>query len=258
MSSQQKDTFNGDNWKAFKNTEVGNLLARLYGEKRPSEVKVNYPKPKQKENVASKNKQRWREVNSKEGSRDPRICLFDRKKAHSVKVPSFTNKGEQKFLSAVEYIPRRVKQTVCQENVETNKNLKRHFRPAYTPSFSEESEKCRLSTIFSEKGGKALPNELLYNPKINKSCRDSVYKGAIQQHISEDSPNCKSPRGQLIEQIEREILERREYQIEMEKLGEGSRTRCNVISEIYSRLQRLKKLDSKRANELLNEIEKVH
>lgn len=257
MSSQQKDTFNGDNCKVFKNTEVGILLARLYGEKRPSEVKINYPKPKQKENVASKNKQRWREVNSNEGSRDPRLCLFDRKKARSVKVPSFTSKGEQKCLSAVEYIPRRVKQTVCQENVETNKTLKRHFRPAYTPSFSEESEKCRLSTIFSERGGKALPNELLYNPKINKSGRDTC-KGASQQHISENSPNCKSPRRQLIEQIEREILERREYQIEMEKLGEGSRKRCNVISEIYSRLQRLKKLDSKRANELLNEIEKVH
>ena len=274
---QTNDENNCDRWKAFKNTEAGILLHRLYGNKHQSISKPTFRRKRRQschqETRAIVNEP-WRIVNSKPGFANPSNLKFDHIKAKSVKTPSFRNKSSFKQMYAVDLIPRRKSQQKCKVLVERQEELKGYFRPGNRPNFSCDDEKKRLSNIFECKGGKSLPMELTFpeqetpEEKMWRLKEEHRIKEARQSRLTKHSiinsndesiiskeeiqlPNNDTDSlNQLYDQIVQEINERRAYQTEMEKLGAGNRTREKVSKEIASRMSQLYKLDAIKAKEL--------
>ena len=58
-----------ENWKKFQGSELGSLLAGIYGGTRP---KINYPKPKQNKSAPNIKDSTWRAVSNKPDAVDPR------------------------------------------------------------------------------------------------------------------------------------------------------------------------------------------
>lgn len=279
---QSEDSSNNNNWKVFRNTEAGVLLARLYGNKYESNHRVNSftcrKRRQSKSDKQSTTRERWREVNAKYGCQDPSQCHFDRTKARSVKAPSFHKKLNTIDISAVDLIPKKKSQYLCNQENANNEELKIHFRPGNMPCFSTNEEKDRLNDIFTCKGGKSLPDELTM--PIRKTSRELMRlkqetarirkaKKLRSQKIVQDITNVNAVdnieessdfedestlKSTLFDQIVQEIKERREYQVEMEKYGSGENTRDTVVKEITARVSRLKQLDKSRALQIISSL----
>ena len=277
---------------AFRNTEAGRLMARLYGHntatKRSAASQINYPvltnsknnRPKRNESTW-RNEHQWRAVNSANRLCDPRRSEFDWCKARSVHVPSFRRKLRQGYPSKVDIIPKRKSAQECQGDIQQHAMLREAYRPGNTSGFSTDAEKNRLNEIFTYKGGCALPEDLT-NPVESMTPSERMWRENEQKRldrikfkrrangsgmenvqntvlIDEDKNRSKkNTKDMLFDHIVNEIKERREYQMELEELGAGDGTRRDVATEIASRISRLKQIDAKRANRFISEYYSAH
>ena len=104
---------------------------------------------------------------------------------------------------------------------------------------SNAEEKKHLSDVFAKKGGKALPEDLTIDTtRPTKKSMNSVTQ----------------PKS-LFDQLYREILERREFQLSMEQLGCGAESRQQTAQEIAERIEQLRKIDSHRALSVIQKIQ---
>jgi len=275
-ATQQQTTVN-----AFRNTEAGRLMARLYNAPVTASSRINYPKPKKRNKHPNKsavtwsNEQQWRAVNSANTQCDPRRSEFDWGKARNVHVPSFRKKF--KYPSKVDIIPKRKSAQECQENIQNHEMLREAYRPGNTSGFSTDAEKFRLNEIFAYKGGCALPEDLT-NPVEAMTPSERIWREKeeqrlerirfkrrgnnagglnlenVQNFVSEE----KNAKDLLFDQIVNEIQERRVYQMELEELGAGTGSRRDVATEIASRISRLKQIDVLRANRFVSELYSTH
>jgi hypothetical protein len=238
-------------WKVFqRDTEAGRLLSRLYG-CTPSQSRVSYPSAKQRrrsteEKQPNENPSKWKttytvhtlnktEEREKENERKNNIT-----RALLMKVPKFGQNVQRRTIDGayakVDQIPRRKNVTGCINSVEEAKFLNKKYRPPAAHAFSSEGEKQRLSDMFSR--GKDLTG-------LGNSNGDS---SAIER--STTSKQSSMPKS-LFDQIFQEIKERREHQLEMERLGAGESTRQTTVNEIQSRLHQLRRIDPSKAADVI-------
>lgn len=123
--------------------------------------------------------------------------------------------------------------------MEQVKFLNKMYRPPKAPTFSSEEEKCRLNEVFSSGNSKGLPNDLI-NLRTKSSKRN----------------DSSVPIPSLVDQIHLEIKERREFQMEMERIGAGDETRKSTIDDIQSRIDQLKKIDTNKAADVVKMLMK--
>ncbi len=141
-----------DNWKQFQGSELGTLMAGLYGGKK-NRPNIVYPKVKKSKPV---DPGKWRPVSNLPGAVDPRKTT---RRNVKVNVPKgFGNKYE--VPSLIDCISRRKNESNIKEEIEDIQMRQKHYRPAHTRLISGENEKEKLSQIFTHKGGVCLPEEL--------------------------------------------------------------------------------------------------
>ena len=115
--------------------------------------------------------------------------------------------------------------------------LNRNYRPPVDMKKQKSSdEKERLCKLHEYGGGCALPDELTL-PK--RPMPEEVNKSK-EKVIQESDEEC------LASAIVREIEERKQFQMEMEELGNGDSTREKIVHEITSRMKELSKIDVSR------------
>lgn len=239
-----------ENWKQFQGTELGSLMSQIYGG--TNKPAINYPKPKTK---AFKPEKSYLPLGNNADSSDPRKST---KREVKLNVPKL---GGQKHTEAedilpIQVIPRRKAESVIMKELDDIRMRQEKYRPAYVQPISSDKEKDRLSQIFTYKGGKCLPSELV-NPiseapfeiKIRQDEAERVDKlrakrGLPPKHSSYSSASKMSSSEVLAEQISKEINERREYIESMTKLGLLSTSEEHKIkSEITQRIKELQNLD---------------
>jgi hypothetical protein len=223
-----------ESWKVFqRDSEAGRLLSRLYGLP-PSQSKITYPKLRRatsSDSPCDSASRKWKttytihtlsksEEKEKENERKNNIS-----RALSIKVPKVGRQSSINESSSlkIDLVPRRKTETGCRSSIEQVKFQNKKYRPPAAHAFSSDAEKQRLNDLFSEGKGKCLPEE---------------------GHTT--ASNCALPES-LFDQIYQEIKERREYQLEMERLSAGEATRQTIINEIQSRINQLKRIDSTKA-----------
>lgn len=243
-------------WKIFqRDTQAGRLLSRLYGCS-PISQRVSYPKPRRRRSVEvdSGNQPKLTQADASKGWKTTYTVHSlskaeeaekenERKKnisrALSVRVPKVgRNKSGQRdrnCAAKVDQIPHRKTENGCKSTVEEVKFLNKKYRPPVSHAYSSDAEKKRLNDLFSGGGGKCLPKDLTNLPGHAAS--------------RETESGCKSRElpDTLFDQIYYEIKERREHQMEMERLGAGDETRQSTVSEIQTRLTQLRKIDPNKA-----------
>ena len=251
-----------ESWKVFqRDTEAGRLLSRLYGCP-ASKSKISYPKQRRRR-ATDGNQQRkpnedglrsWKttytvkSLSAKEEAERDSQRKQNKSKAVAMKIPKVGRQSQRRGtvsetdmsftignhgMAKVDLIPRRKTEAGCKSNVEQVKLIRKKFRPPVSNAYSSDLEKKRLNDVFSNGSGKCLPADLTALPVISNSAATSGTKSSTP-----DS---------LFDQIFHEIKERREYQLEMERLGAGEATRQQTVNEIQSRCNQLRKVDPSRA-----------
>lgn len=243
-----------DNWKQFQGTELGGLMARLYGSQ--NSAKINYPKPKTKE---FKPKDGFRPVCNRPDAEDPRKTT---KVTAAVAVPRLSGRKASSdniddVSLSVRYISKRKSESVIRKELDEIQMRQEHYRPAYVQPISSEQEKDRLNQIFSYKGGKCLPDELT-NPvaeapfEVAQRQKErarideiKIRRGlAVVNSSKSIIPKKLDPQEQLLEQITAEINERREYLDDLKSCGGVSkREESRILMEISQRVRELEKLE---------------
>eukprot|EP00956_Cyclotella_meneghiniana_P034766 scaffold108040_cov122-Cyclotella_meneghiniana.AAC.6 len=256
-STNQPATTNEESWKVFqRDTEAGRLLSRLYGCP-ASKSKISYPKRRRRatndnqENVPNEDASRsWKttytvkSLSAKEEAERDSQRKQNKSRAASMKIPKVGRQSQTvseidmsctvgNGIAKVDLIPRRKTESGCKSNVEEVKFMQKKFRPPASHSYSSDFEKQRLNDLFSNGSGKCLPKDLTTLPVISNS--------AVPRNTKSSSPDS------LFDQINQEITERREHQLEMERLGAGEGTRQQTVNEIQSRCNQLRKVDPSRA-----------
>jgi hypothetical protein len=153
------------NWQQFRGSELGSVLAGIYG----SKPKINYPVPKVAKNAFDPSKQSFRPVNARvvHGAQDPRKTT--RRDASSLLVPKHfhgANGQDPNQLDAagpISFIPHRRGAAEIWKEMEEQSERQRHYRPAARRVIGD-TEKDRYSQICAYKGGKALMAELTPPP----------------------------------------------------------------------------------------------
>ena len=148
------------------------------------------------------------------------------------------NQGLMLCAAKVDQIPRRRTENSCRLNQERQKFVNHKYRPPCFHPKSSDEEKQRLTNLFGTRGGKCLPEDL--------TCISSADKDAsgAQSLVVE---NAHPPANTMFDQIYQEILERRQYQMDLEEIGAGDATRDQIANEIRVRVEHLKKIDPIRA-----------
>ena len=254
MSNDSNDDAAPD-WKIFnRDTEAGRLLSRLYGVA-PS-GRVSYPKQRRRRRVpdssaatSNGNEEKaaawkttsvvhgWNKAAEEEKERERKENI---NRALSLAVPKVGRgraASDCKTTSKdMHQIPRRKTALSCRNTIDDANEKARHYRPAATNNMDEEKERYMLS----------LSSVPLKNASTNKPT-----DGAAKSAKSDVAP-CT-----LFEQIYQEILERRKHQMALEDLGCGEDTRQFVAQEIRERLEHLKRLDSRRALDVVQKLMKI-
>lgn len=248
-----------ENWKKFQGSELGSLLAGIYGGTRP---KINYPKPKQSKRAPDITESTWRAVSNKPSAVDPRKTT--RRDTAGMFVPKVNGGKARSKLALVDCIPQRRNESSIKQEMDSVKSKITAYRPARTHGGRGVDEKDRLGQIFEFKGGKALPDELtgfVQEAPFEREARrkenliNSKYKIVNgQKYKVEETTLASSNVGakstpdyneQLAEQILGEIDERREYLNDMR--GNLTQQQQDTIKmEMQTRLFELQKLDSKK------------
>lgn len=250
-----------ENWKKFQGSELGSLLAGIYGGTRP---KINYPKPKQSKNAPDIKESTWRAVSNKPTAVDPRKTT--RRDTTGMFVPKVNGGRARSKLSLVDCIPQRRNEGSIKEEMDRVKSKITAYRPAQTHGGRNINEKDRLGQIFEFKGGKALPDELtgiVQEAPFEREARrkenliNSRYKIVNGQKVEVKHDVKRTNKTETItksvpdyndemaDQILSEIEERREYLNDMR--GSLSQQQQDTIKmEMQTRLYELEKLDSKK------------
>ena len=252
-----------ESWKVFqRDTEAGRLLSRLYGCP-ASKSKISYPKQRRRRATDGNQQKKSNEdalrswkttytvksLSAKEEAERDSQRKQNKSKAVAMKIPKVGRQTHRRGtvsetdlsctisigngMAKVDLIPRRKTEAGCKSNVEEVKFMNKKFRPPVSHAYSSDLEKKRLNDVFSNGSGKCLPADLTALPVISNSAATSGTKSSTT-----DS---------LFDQIFHEIKERREYQLEMERLGAGEATRQQTVNEIQSRCNQLRKVDPSRA-----------
>ena len=259
-------------WKIFqRDTEAGRLLSRLYGVP-PSSHRINYPKLRQRTGSGANNSNDdtinsasrgwkttycvhgWRKDEAEKHENERKV---HRARALSLAVPKVGRpsgiqciQGYNNSIAKVDLIPKRKNETQCKDTLSDYNFANKKYRPPRGHATSSDAEKQRLNDIFDKNGGRCLPEDLTTAPalKADSSARVSV----------NGKPKAPRPNNTLtlFDQIYNEILERREHQLAMEEMGAGEAMRESTANEIKIRLQQLRKLDPKRAVEVVQKLMK--
>lgn len=213
-----------DNWRQFQGTELGSLLGSIYGAQKP---KINYPKPKLQRNVAKP--QEFIPGGASIHSSDPRKST---RRQVDVAVPKLTGGRtlSNQEIQPIDIIPRRKSADVIQVELDEIRLRQERYRPANVIPISSDTEKDRLSQIFTFKGGKGLPEELtmpvgdcpfeVIERKKERARLDAirVKRGlAVVSNTSAKTP--LSANELLAQQITEEINERANHLEDMRKIG---------------------------------------
>jgi hypothetical protein len=256
-------TDNEVNWQVFRrDSEAGRLLSRLYNAN-TSLQRINYPKAKQrrrpretgatKTNNVDDEKRPWKttytchgwnKVAEEERESERKINIQRALSLNVPKVGVVGRGGESRHTintginnQRVDQIPRRRSELSCLHDQADIGFANKQYRPPCSFAKSSSEEKQRLAQVFT-KGGRCLPEDLTSLP------RKEVGGGkASKSHLSrnQNEPNT------LFDQVYQEIVERRNYQMELETIGAGEETRDQIVNEIRIRVEHLKKIDPKRA-----------
>lgn len=245
-----------DNWKQFNGTELGSLLGSIYGGQKP---KINYPKVKRR--AVTDSMPMFRPVCNKPSAVDPSQTT---RRHVDLAVPKVYGRGastdhlDDENVLPVQYITRRRSEGVIKKEMDDIKMKQSYYRPAYVQPFSSDAEKDKLSQIFTYKGGKALPGELIAPVSEAPFERAARLKGEermnefkLRRGLSVISANDKvvAPKAlsineQMQEQIAGEIQERMNYIENMKNLGSFSKAEeTQIKAEIAQRVHEMKKLD---------------
>ena len=251
---------NVDAWKQFQGTELGGLLAGIYGN--TNKPIINYPKPKSK--VVNEELKTFIPGGAKTGSSDPRKTTRRLANINVPKVGTHSSHSlanldgnENTFAVHGNYINRRKSADAIKIEIDDIRMKQNHYRPAYTQPFSSDAEKNRLSQIFTFKGGKALPEELTHPTGVMPLEMEAKKREAEQLqnlrmkrglHVIHDG-NSRGPskllsdKEQLAEQISKEIDERVQHIQEMKEIGmlkpADERT---IRAEIARKLEEIKSI----------------
>lgn len=140
------------NWKQFQGTELGGLMARLYGnENKPN---INYPKPKQRKAAPPPV---FIPGGAKHNAVDPRKST---RREVNIEVPVPTGGRRAQKFHQVDFIAHRKSADVMKNEIAEIKMRQTHYRPANSQAYSSDAEKDKFAQICQYKGGKALPEEL--------------------------------------------------------------------------------------------------
>lgn len=263
------------NWKVFRrDTEAGRLLSRLYGVPSSSQ-KVNYPKQRRKRSVTiseSSNEdegvendstaelssrpwrttyscQGWSKAQEEEREKERKnniaralsltVPKVGRGKQHSSRHTMNQGNNSTIHEAKVDQIPRRRTEVRCRHDQEEVEFVNKKYRPPCSYAKSSDEEKQRLNNAFVTKGGKCLPEDLTGIPAEAVAAANA--KLSPGDSASHPQPNT------LFDQIYQEIVERRQYQMDLEEVGAGDVTRDQTANEIRVRVEHLKKIDPIRA-----------
>lgn len=254
-----KTTNEDDLWKIFRHdTEAGRLLSRLYGV-RTSTTLVNYPKLQRRrsDNCAKDNNAKvWKPTycthgrNQEEREENEKQRHAHKARALSLVVPKVGKGGcgvhdihtFENSNAKIDMIPRRRSQHQCKEVINGYTFVNKKYRPAHSHSFSSEAEKQRLTSLFGEKSGRCLPEDLTNPPAIQRGRDRDDEKQQGTKNVT------------LFDQICQEVVERREHQLAMDELGAGSPTRESTAIEIKKRIEQLMKIDREKAIDMTKKL----
>lgn len=252
-------------WKQFQGTELGGLLAGIYGN--TNKPKINYPKPKSKQTTTNIEPKTFIPGGAKTGSSDPRKTTRRIANINVPKVGSHSSSSsrsnslvnldydENNFAAYGTYINSRKSADAIKIELDDIKMKQSHYRPAYIQPFSSDAEKDRLSQIFTFKGGKALPQELTHPMGVMPLELEAKRKEAEQLqnlrmkrglHVITTTTRpmkAMSESELLAEQINGEIQDRMQHIQEMKELGmlkpADERT---IRAEIAKKLEEIKSI----------------
>jgi len=240
-----------NNWQQFRGTELGSVLAGIYGNK----PKINYPKPKQSKSTFNPNNQKFQPVNAKvvHGASDPKRATR-RDTSGILVVPQGFNGGHQRqSYHSIQFTAKRKAAAEIKEEMDVAKERNRAYRPAPRGRMMDETEKDRFTQICTFKGGKGLmdgivpeaqtaPFELaaIKRQKDMESRFRSTRKGlSARVERSPNIPHQAAPyngKEQLASQIQQEIDERCDYLEEMQGMGAiNKKDTAQVRDEIKTR-----------------------
>ncbi len=249
MTNSSNDS-NGDAWKIFnKDSEAGRLLSRLYGI--PPTRTVSYPKVQRRNSTTDRGA--TAETRNRKGSWKTTYTVHGRDKAVeeakarereentakalSLAIPKF-GRGNSTSVRKQILIPRRKTEMGCKSTIEETILKNRLYRPPHTRTISSDEEKNRLQQIMM--GG-------------NLRGESSTTTSSSHCEKSGD-PAAAAATTTLVDQLVCEIIERRQHQIDMERIGAGEATRKNTAIEIKNRLEHLKRLDPRLASAVAQKL----
>jgi len=244
------------NWQQFQGTQLGSVLAGIYGNK----PKINYPVPKQAKNAFDPAKAKFKPCNAPvvHGAQDPRKTT---RRDVNLAVPTgFRGEAARPpALHAISYVPHRRGAAEIKAEMEEVNDRQRHYRPAVRRVIGE-SEKDRYSQVCAYKGGKIMPADLtppsseapfeilakLQAVEMEKKFR-ATRKGLSNRHGNTapvSTPTRMTQEQELAQQIQAEIEERCNYLEEMKAIGAISKSEIQTLqAEIKSRTLELVNLD---------------
>jgi len=242
------------NWQQFQGTQLGSVLAGIYGNK----PKINYPVPKQTKNAFDPAKVKFKPCNAPvvHGAQDPRKTT---RRDVKLAVPTgFRGEAARPgALHAISYIPHRRGAAEIKAEMEEINDRQKHYRPAARRAIGE-SEKDRYSQVCAFKGGKIMPAEI--TPPSAEAPFEAVAKlnaiemekkfRATRKGLSARPSNTPAPTSarmtqeqEMASQIQAEIEERCNYLEEMKAMGAISKSEIQAVqSEIKSRTLELVEL----------------
>ena len=154
------------NWRQFQGTELGPVMARLYGnENRPV---INYPKPKSKKFEPHPT---FIPGGASHNATDPRKTT---RNYVNIDIPIPTGGKMRTKFSMVDAIPKRRGEETIQKEMDDIRMRQAYYRPAHSQATSSDMEKDKLAQICQYKGGKGLPEELTVSIRCTEM--HSVYR----------------------------------------------------------------------------------
>lgn len=235
----------GENWRQFQGTELGNLMAQLYGNQ--NKPKINYPKPRTVPSLPQKD---FIPGGSNFDAVDPRKVT---RRSVNMIVPKVASRPME-VHKPIDIIPKRRNAEKIKLELDDINMRNTYYRPAHVKPTSCDYEKERLNQIFSFKGGKALPEELT-NPigltpmelaerkrETDRIATIKERRGITKQVVVANVLNSSE---QFAQHIVQEIEERRLHLEEMKRLGALKPSdEAALKSEIATKLRELKMYES--------------
>jgi hypothetical protein len=182
----------------------------------------------------------------------PKVGRGKRHDSRHTMMNNGRNNGLVIHLAKVDNIPRRRTEDSCRHDQEKVAFASNKYRPPCSHAKSSDDEKKHLNIVFGTKGGKCLPEDLTTSIPAEATSAKSLLGGKKVECSAASHP----PPNTLFDQIYQEIVERRQYQIDLEDVGSGEATRDLNANEIRVRVEHLKKIDPMRATLVVQQLMK--